>query len=77
MIGYQDAEDKYGFVHGLGRDDDTSLEVLGVNFDGTMSMEGEKAGEFVDWEEWEKGGNGQWEGEWRENYDDENPFLTK
>lgn len=78
MKGYHEAEDKYCYIHGLRKIGETESEVLGINFDQNVGMKGEveMAEEFEGWEEWQDW-EGGWVEEWRENYDDENPFLNK
>lgn len=76
LQGYVEAEDKFAYVNGLSKVSELDMELLDPMFAysvGNMKGEAEKAGEFAGVQD---EGQLDWS-EWRENYDDENPFLNK
>ena len=75
MKGYDEAEDKFGYINRLPKEVEVGVQMLGLNMQQSMGMKGqvEKAGEMDGLGEF---GEEAWE-EWSWNCDDQDPFLNK
>lgn len=75
MKGYGEADDKFGYINRLPKEDEVGVQMLELSMQQSMGMTGqvEQAGEMDGVGEF---GEEAWE-EWSWNYDDQDPFLNK